>query len=169
MYADEKKWYIPRCMEHTTLFHIWLRIEVGAVGYSGEHVAVSDSVILGCPHSDAVTSRVGHGPEVAGGVDPVIDGVLSGIGCADEHSQVITEAIRVTDIDSSPASLRGMVLGVAPSEQTWAAFISASLTGNSDTPLALRVWLISQITSCHISKLSVRSMLPPPWQRQPKS
>ena len=49
---------------------IHLRIEVDAVGYSNEHVAVGDAVILGHAHADAVASRVDHGLEVAGGGMP---------------------------------------------------------------------------------------------------
>ena len=77
------------------MFHIWLCIKVDAVGYPGEHVAVCDSVVLGHAYSDAVASRVDHGLEVTGRVDPVVDGMLSGIGCAGEHSQVITEAVGI--------------------------------------------------------------------------
>ena len=49
---------------------IHLRIEVDAVGYSDEHVAVGDAVVLGHAHADAVASRVDHGLEVAGGGMP---------------------------------------------------------------------------------------------------
>ena len=46
-------------------------------------------------------------------------------------------------------------------EQVWAAFIRASLTGNSDTPLALRVWLMRRIISCRIAMLSTKLALSP--------
>ena len=44
---------------------IWLRIEVDAVGYSDEHIAVGDAVVLGYTYADAVTSGIDHGLEVA--------------------------------------------------------------------------------------------------------
>ena len=46
-------------------------------------------------------------------------------------------------------------------EQACAAFIRASLTGSSDTPLAFLVWLMRRIISCRISMLSVRPALSP--------
>ena len=52
--------------------------------------------MLGDAYADAVTVRVDHGLEVSGRVDPIVDGTLSSIGCAGEHSQVITEAVGVT-------------------------------------------------------------------------
>ena len=51
-------------------------VEVNAVGDSDEHIAVSDPVVLGHAHTDAVASGVDHGLEVAGRVDPVVDGTL---------------------------------------------------------------------------------------------
>ena len=141
------------------MFHIWLCVEVDAVGYPNKHVAVGDSVVLGHAHTDTIASRVDHGLEVTGGCDPVVDGVLSGIGCTSEHGEVVTEAVGVAGIDSGRAFLWGVVPSVPPVGQAWAAFIKASLTGSSGTPLALRVWLMSRIISCRISKLSVRLVL----------
>ena len=83
-------------MECTALFHVWLCVEVDAVGYSDKHIAVCNPVVLGHAHTDAVASRVDHRLEVSGRVDPIVDGTLSSIGCAGEHSQVITEAVGVT-------------------------------------------------------------------------
>lgn len=83
-------------MECTALFHVWLCVEVDAVGYSDKHIAVCNPVVLGHAHTDAVASRIDHRLEVSGRVDPIVDGTLSSIGCAGEHSQVITEAVGVT-------------------------------------------------------------------------
>ena len=77
-----------------------LRIEVDAVGYPDEHVAVGDTIVLGHAHADAVASWVDHGFIVSWGVDPVIDGTLGGVGCAGEHGEVIAEAIGVAGVDS---------------------------------------------------------------------
>ena len=140
---------------------IHLRIEVDAVGYSNEHVAVGDAVILGHAHADAVASRVDHGLEVAGGVNPIVDSVLGGVSCAGEHGEVVTEAVGIAGIGSGLALLQSVMPGVCRLEQTWAAFIRASLTGSSEIPLALRVWLMSRIISCRISRLSVRLALSP--------
>lgn len=52
-----------------------LRIEVDAAGYSYEHIAVSDPVILGSSHSDTITSWVYHGLEMTREVDPVVNGI----------------------------------------------------------------------------------------------
>ena len=71
------------------------RIEVDAVGYPDKHVAVCDPVILGHAHPDAVASRVDHSLEVTGRFDPVVDGVLGGVGCAGEHSEVVTENVGI--------------------------------------------------------------------------
>lgn len=71
------------------------RIEVDTVGYPNKHVAVCDSVVLSHPHSYTVASRVDHGLEVTGRIDPVVDGVLGGIGCASEHSEVVTENVGI--------------------------------------------------------------------------
>ncbi len=49
---------------------IWLCIEVDAIGYPDEHVAIGDSVVLGHTYTDAVASGVDHGLEVAGGGMP---------------------------------------------------------------------------------------------------
>ena len=140
---------------------IHLRIEVDAVGYSNEHVAVGDAVILGHAHADAVASRVDHGLEVAGGVNPIVDSVLGGVSCAGEHGEAVTEAVGIAGIGSGLALLQSVMPGVCRLEQTWAAFIRASLTGSSEIPLALRVWLMSRIISCRISRLSVRLVLSP--------
>ena len=48
-----------------SLVAIWLRIEVDAVGYSDEHVAVGYAVVLGHAYTDAVASGVNHRLEVA--------------------------------------------------------------------------------------------------------
>ena len=48
-----------------SLSTIHLRIEVDAVGYSNEHVAVGDAVVLGHTHADAVTSGVDHRLEMS--------------------------------------------------------------------------------------------------------
>ena len=79
---------------------IHLRIEVDAVGYSNEHVAVCDAVILGHAHADAVASRVDHGLEVAGGVNPIVDSAPGGVGRAGKHSEVVAEAVGVSGIGS---------------------------------------------------------------------
>ncbi len=92
---------------------IHLRIEVDAVEYSNEHVAVGDAVILGHAHADAVTSGVDHRLEMARRVDPVVDGVLGSVGCAGEHGEVVTEAIGVTGICGGFTLLRSVVPGVA--------------------------------------------------------
>ena len=97
-----------------SLSTIHLRIEVDAVGYSNEHVAVGDAVILGHAHADAVASRVDHGLEVAGGVNPIVDSVLGGVSCAGEHGEVVTEAIGVTGVNSGLAFLQGVMPCVAP-------------------------------------------------------
>ena len=93
---------------------IHLRIEVDAVGYSNEHVAVGDAVILGHAHADAVASRVDHGLEVAGRVDPIVDSALSGVVCTSEHGEVVAEAVGVADVGSGLALLRSVMPGVAP-------------------------------------------------------
>ena len=96
-----------------SLSTVLLCIEVDAVGYSNEHVAVGDAVILGHAHADAVASRVDHGLEVAGGVNPIVDSVLGSVGCAGEHGEVVTEAIGVTGICGGFTLLRSVVPGVA--------------------------------------------------------
>ena len=88
---------------------IWLRIKVDAVGYSGEHVAIGDAVVLGHAHADTVASGVYHGFEVTGGVNPIVDSASGGVGCAREHGQVVTEAIRVANVGSSLAFLRSVM------------------------------------------------------------
>ena len=143
------------------MYHIWLRIEVDAVGYPDEHVAVNDSVVLGHTYSDVVTSRVYHGLEMARRFDPVVDGVLGGIGCPSEYGQVITEAVGAAGVEAALLSSGEWCQVQRRLEQAWAAFIRASLTGSSETPLALRVWLMSRIISCRISRLSVRLILSP--------
>ena len=91
-----------------------LRIEVDAVGYSNKHVAVCDPVALGHAHPDAVASRVDHGLEVSRGVDPVVDGVLGGVGCASEHSEVINEAVGISGLGNGLAFLRSVMPCIAP-------------------------------------------------------
>ena len=87
-------------------------IEVDAVGYPNEHIAIGDIVILGHAHADAVASGVDHGLEVTGGVDPVVDGALGGVGCASEHGEVGPEPVGVAGVDSGLAFLWGVVPGV---------------------------------------------------------
>ncbi len=96
------------------MFHIWLRIEVDAVGNPDEHIAVCDSVVLGHTHTDAIASRVDHGLKMTGGVDPVVRGALGGVGCASEHSEVIAEAVGISGLGSGLALLRSVMPGVAP-------------------------------------------------------
>ena len=91
-----------------------LCIEVDAVRYSDKHIAVCDPVVLCHAYSDAVAAWINHGLKVTGRVDPVIDGVLSGIGCAGEHSEVITETVGITSVDSSLALLWRVMPGVPP-------------------------------------------------------
>ena len=93
---------------------IWLRIEVDAVGYSNEHVAVGDAVILGHAHADAVASRVDHGLEVAGRVDPVVDGALGSIDCTGEHGEVVAEAVGISGLGSGLTLFWSVMPGVAP-------------------------------------------------------
>ena len=100
--------------ERTALFHIWLCVEVDAVGYSDKHIAVCNPVVLGHAHTDAVASRVDHRLEVSGRVSPVVDGALGGIGCAGEHGEVIAEAVGVAGINSGLAFLQNVMPGVAP-------------------------------------------------------
>lgn len=107
--AFHTAWNAPLCF-----FHIRLRIEVDAVGYSDKHIAVCNLVVLGHPHADAVASRVDHGLEVSGGVDPVVDGALGGVGCAGEHGEVRPEAVGVTGVGSGLALLWSVMPGVAP-------------------------------------------------------
>ena len=71
-----------------SLSTIHLRIEVDAVGYSNEHVAVGDAVVLGHAYTDAVASGVNHRLEMTRRVDPVVDGALGSIDCAGEHGEV---------------------------------------------------------------------------------
>ena len=97
----------------TYLGIVLLCIKVDAVGYPDEHVAVSDSVVLGHSHADAVTSGVDHRFEVTGGVDPVVDGALGNIDCAGEHSEVVTEAVGISGFGSGLSLLRSVMPGVA--------------------------------------------------------
>lgn len=71
------------------------RIEVDAVRYSDKHVAVCDPVVLSYTHPDAVAAWIDHSLEVTGRFDPVVDGVLGGVGCAGEHSEVVTENVGI--------------------------------------------------------------------------
>ena len=96
------------------MVHIWLRIEVDAVGYPDKHIAVGDAVVLGHAHADTVASGVDHGFKVTGGVDPVIDGALSGVVYTSEHGEVITEAVGISGLGSGLTLLRGVVPSVAP-------------------------------------------------------
>ena len=84
-----------------SLVAIWLRIEVDAVGYSDEHVAVGYAVVLGHAYTDAVASGVNHRLEVARRVDPVVDGAPGGVGCAGEHGQVVAEAVLQSKTEKS--------------------------------------------------------------------
>ena len=97
-----------------SLSTIRLCIEVDAVRYPDEHIAIGDAVVLGHTHTDAVASGVDHGLEVTGRIDPVIDGTLSGVSCASEHSQVIAETVGIAGVDSSLALLRRVMPGVSP-------------------------------------------------------
>ena len=92
---------------------IRLCIEVDAVGYPDEHIAVGDAVVLGHAHADAVASRVDHGLEVAGGVDPIVDSALGGVVCTSERGEVITEAVGISGLGSGLTLLRGVMPGVA--------------------------------------------------------
>ena len=96
------------------MFHIWLCVEVDAVGYPDEHVAVSNSVVLGHAHADAVASGVDHCFEVSGGVDPVVDSALGGGGCAGEHGEIGPKAVGVSGVGSGLALLWSVMPGVAP-------------------------------------------------------
>ena len=96
------------------MFHVWLRIEVDAVRYPNEHVAVSNPVVLGHAHADTVASWVDHGLEVTGRIDPVVDGVLGGISRTGEHGEVGPETVGVAGVDSGLAFLRGVMPSVAP-------------------------------------------------------
>ena len=49
---------------------ICLRIKVDAIGDSGEHVTVGDTIVLGHAHADAVASGVDHGLKMTGGGMP---------------------------------------------------------------------------------------------------
>lgn len=97
------------------MFHIWSCIEVDAVRYPIKHAAVSDSVVLGHAHPDTVASRVDHGLEVSGGVDPVVDSALGGVGCAGEHGEVVSETVGVAGIDRGLAFLLKAVISALPS------------------------------------------------------
>ena len=97
-----------------SLVAIWLRIEVDAVGYSDEHVAVGYAVVLGHAYTDAVASGVNHRLEVARRVDPVVDGAPGGVGCAGEHGQVVPKAVGISGIGSGLALFWSMMPGVAP-------------------------------------------------------
>ena len=91
--------------ERTALFHIWLCVEVDAVGYSDKHIAVCNPVVLGHAHTDAVASRVDHRLEVSGRVSPVVDGALGCVGCASEHCEVGSEAVGISGIGSTGGQL----------------------------------------------------------------
>ena len=100
---------------------IHLCIEVDAVWYPDEHVAVGDAIVLSHAHADAVASWVDRGFIVSWGVDPVIDGTLGGVCCAGEHGEVGPEPVEVAGVGSGLTFLRSMMPGVAP--------IGASLGG----------------------------------------
>ena len=89
-------------------------VEIDAVGYPDEHVAVGDAIVLGHAYADAVASLVDHRLEVTGGVDPVVDGALGGVGGAGEHGEIIPEAVGVASVHSGLALLRSVMPGVAP-------------------------------------------------------
>lgn len=75
----------------------------------------------GYAHADAVVSGVDHCLEVTGGVDPVVNGALSGVVCTSEHSEVVTETVGISSVGSGLALLWSVMPGVAP--------IGASLGG----------------------------------------
>ena len=131
----------------TYLGIVLLCIKVDAVGYPDEHVAVSDSVELSPSHADAVTSGVDHRFEVTGGVDPVVDGALSGVVCTSEHGEVVAEAVGVASIDSGLAFLWGVMPGVPPVGADLGGIHQGLVDWQFETPLALRVWLMSRIIS----------------------
>ena len=89
-------------------------VEIDAVGYPDEHVAVGDAIVLGHAYADAVASLVDHRLEVTGGVDPVVDGALGGVGGAGEHGEIGAEAVGVASVHSGLALLRSVMPGVAP-------------------------------------------------------
>ena len=93
---------------------IRLCIEVDAVGYSDEHVAVGDAVVLGHAYTDAVASGVNHRLEMTRRVDPVVDGALGGVGGAGEHGEIGPEAVGVAGIDGGLALLRSVMPGISP-------------------------------------------------------
>lgn len=53
--------YVPLCIEHVALLYFLLSIEIDAVGYSGEHIAVDYAVMLSHTHNDAVAVWIDHG------------------------------------------------------------------------------------------------------------
>ena len=69
--------------------------------------------MLGHAYADAVASGVDHGFKVTGGVDPVIDGALSGVVYTSEHGEVITEAVGISGLGSGLSLLRSVMPGVA--------------------------------------------------------
>lgn len=89
-------------------YAIRLYMEVDAVGYPNEHIAVGDTVVLGHARADAVISWVDYGLEVTGRVNPVFDGAPSDIGCAGEQGKVVTETVGVIGLGSGLAFLQGV-------------------------------------------------------------
>ncbi len=69
--------------------------------------------MLGHAYPDAFASGVDHGLEVTGGVDPVVDSVLSSICCASKYGEVVTESIGLTGICGGFTLLRSVMPGVA--------------------------------------------------------
>ena len=45
-------------------------VEIDAVGYPDEHVAVGDAIVLGHAHADTIASWIDHGLEMTGGGMP---------------------------------------------------------------------------------------------------
>jgi len=70
--------------------------------------------VLGNAYPDAVTVWVDHGLEVAGRVDPVVDSMLSGVGCAGKYREVVAEAVRIAGGGSGLTLFLSMMPGIAP-------------------------------------------------------
>lgn len=135
---------------------IWLRIEFDAVGYPDEYVAAGNSIVPGHAHPDAAASRVDHGLEMPRGFDPVVDGVLGGVGCAGEHREFIPEAAGAAGVSSDLAFLWGAMPGVPPV----GAGLGGVHRGFIGRQLRHAVGLAGLINqSCRISRLSVRPVL----------
>ncbi len=71
---------------------VLLRIEIDAVEYSDKHVAID--YVLYDAHPNAVTVRAIMVWKYPGKVVSLVDKALGGIGCAGEHREVVTKAVR---------------------------------------------------------------------------